>query len=136
MYVIKRTKTATLQNALPPGQSGGEGPTTTAVHWAATVAPEGNVTSWSAEQSAAVVVSEQVAKKVRAFHHNLANSGKVEVIPASPEKAKEVEESAATIKRLEAELAASKEAQKSMEAELKRQVEQKKTREHKAGESK
>src|SRR5687767_5798968 len=77
MFVVKRTKAA------PPGP-GETRPGPAAVHWAAGVAPAGNVTAWTADRGRAVEVPADLAEKVRRHHAGRPAVGRVEVLPAAP----------------------------------------------------
>ncbi len=89
MFHIKRTKTATLPDALAPGVIAMPGrEPTTAIHWAAKIAPEGNVVVWARDQAEALAVAEEIARKVVDFHANLPNVGKIESVSAGAEATK------------------------------------------------
>lgn len=70
MFTVKRTK------GPPPPAIGGA-----VVHYATEVAPAGNVTAWTRDETQAVLVPVAVAEAVQAFYRDKANAGRVECVP-------------------------------------------------------
>ena len=78
MFRIKRTKQAPpgpLQTAMVP-----------AVHYAASIAPAGNVTAWTADSARAGAFDADVVTKVKSHYAAVANAGKLdyEALPEPP----------------------------------------------------
>lgn len=73
MYRIRRTK-----SELPPPFG------IPSVHYATRVAPAGNITGWTGNESQAVLVPEDVAAKVRSFYLGRPKAGLVECLPDKP----------------------------------------------------
>lgn len=68
MYRIKRTKVAPV---------GPDGITTTAVHYAVSVAPEGNVTAWTTDRQQAGLFADDVFARVEAHYRDRPHAGEV-----------------------------------------------------------
>lgn len=86
LFVIRRTKSAAIVEALAPGVAiRSERPATTAVHYAVAVTPKGNVTAWTPDRAKALEVAAGDAGRVLAFYagEGSFNAGKVEAIPAA-----------------------------------------------------
>lgn len=79
MYHVKRTKQS------PPGNEPAGPP---AVHWAAGVAPRGNVTAWAGDRAGAAEVGPEQAERVKAHYSGREGAGRVELVPARAEPRK------------------------------------------------
>ena len=75
MIRIKRTKK-------PPPPAIGPA----AVHYAATVAPYGQVSRWTSDPNEAGVFDDSVGAKVKAYYANRENAGKIDFEPFTPPK--------------------------------------------------
>ena len=69
MLRIKRTKTEPATRANPNPA--------TATHYAASVAPRGNIETWTRDPSQAVAITDGVAKRVQAFYAGRSNAGEI-----------------------------------------------------------
>lgn len=67
MYQIQRTKTAAGADGKPAGKP--------AVHWAAAVAPRGNVTAWTDDPAKAARVPDELAIAADAYYKARAEQG-------------------------------------------------------------
>lgn len=125
MYLIKRTKTAKVLQAVAPGAAVAEGqPETMAVHYALAVTSRGSVEAWTADRARARPLPPEAAQKTLAFYRGRANAGLLEAVAAeaAPERTAPplgptpAEENAA----LRAELAGAADHARTLEARLER----------------
>lgn len=79
MFRIKRTKHAT-----PNPLDAFTGAPAPAVHWAAAVAPEGNITAWVSTAPVAGAFDEATCARVRGHYAARANAGRLEFEDVAP----------------------------------------------------